>query len=154
TAADRRIGTVVNFAAAQVRQVRIEQCGERAQNAALRLAAQSKKNEVVPRKDSVDNPRHNCVVVADNAGEYCTVRTDADHKIVAHLVLDAPAVHPWFGKLLAATKVTQCLRKIAQGLDTSQGYGTPPQRRTVWRRMFVFYACHESCACEGSCPAQ
>src|SRR5271165_5564805 len=47
-AADGRVRIVVNLAAAQIRQLWVEQRGKRAQDAALRLSTQSEKNKVVP----------------------------------------------------------------------------------------------------------
>ena len=47
-AANRRVRIVVDFAAAQVRHMRIEQAGKRAQDAAFRLPAQSEKNKIMP----------------------------------------------------------------------------------------------------------
>src|SRR5271166_2699848 len=130
-AAYRRERVVVNFAAPQVREVRIKKAGERTQDAAFRLSAQSEENEVVPREDRVNNLRDDGVIIADDAGEDRAAGAYARHEIVAHLVLHAPVAHSWFGKLLAATKLTQSLRKIAQGLDTSQGHGRHPCRKRM-----------------------
>src|ERR1019366_1493932 len=44
--ANRRVRIVVDFAAAQVRHMRIKQAGKRAQDAAFRLPAQSEKNKI------------------------------------------------------------------------------------------------------------
>ncbi len=119
-AADGHIRIVVDLAAAQVGHVRVEQRSKRTQNAALGLAAQSQQNEIVPRKNCVDDLRHDGVVIADDAGKHRIAGAHARHEIVAHLVLHAPAAQPLFGKLVTATKLTQGLWKIAQALDTSR----------------------------------
>ena len=49
--------------------LRIEQRGERAQDAALRLPAQSQQNEIMPRKNCVDDLRHHRIVITDDAGK-------------------------------------------------------------------------------------
>ena len=67
--ADRRVRIVVNLAAGDVGHLRIEQRGQGAQDAALGLAAQSQQNEIVARKNRIDDLRHDRVVISDDAGE-------------------------------------------------------------------------------------
>ena len=107
----------------KIRHLRIEQRGERAQDAALGLATQSQQDEIVARKNGVDNLRHHGVVVTDDAGKDRAAAAQPGDEVVAHFVFDTAVAHALFGKLLAATKLGQSLRKIAQGLDTSQGHG-------------------------------
>ena len=102
-----------------IRRMRIEQRRECAENAALRLAAQAKQDEIMPRKDSVDDLRHHRIVIADDAGKNRAVAPQARHQVFAHLVLHAAMAQALFGKLLAASQLGQGLGKIAQGLDTS-----------------------------------
>ena len=68
--ADRRVRIVVNFASGDIWHLRIEQRGQRAQDAAFRLPAQSQQNEIVPRKNGVDDLRHHRVVISHNAGKH------------------------------------------------------------------------------------
>ena len=68
-ARERSVGVVAEFGAGDVRALGIEQRGERAQDAAFGLAAQAEQDEVVARKEGVDDLRDDGVVVADDAGE-------------------------------------------------------------------------------------
>src|SRR5207253_2246750 len=69
TAADGSVGIVVDLATGDVRQVRVEQAGEGAQDAAFGLAAQAEQDEIVPGEDSVDDLRHHSVVVTHDSGK-------------------------------------------------------------------------------------
>ena len=120
----------MDLAAAQIRRLRIEQRRQRAQDAALRLAAQSQQNEIMPRQNGIDDLRHDRVVVADDAGKDRAVAAQPRDQVVAHLVLHAAIAQAFFGKLLAAAKLGQSLGKIAQGLDTSGSPPHPVLRRT------------------------
>ena len=97
-AADGRVGIVVNLATRDVRHLRIEQRRQGAQDAALGLAAQSQQNEIVARKNGVDDLRHDRVVVADDAGENRAALTEFHDQVVAHLVFHAPGTQPLFAK--------------------------------------------------------
>ena len=110
--ADRRVRIVVNFAAREIRHVRIEQRRQRAQDAALRLTAQPQQNEIVARKNGVDDLRHDRVVVADDAGKHRSVAVCAQpgRQVVAQFILDAARAQTLFGKDTAA-QFTQCARK-------------------------------------------
>jgi hypothetical protein len=66
---ERRVGVVAQLGAGDVRALRVEQRGERAQDARLGLAAQAEQDEVVPREHRVDHLRDDGVVIADDAGE-------------------------------------------------------------------------------------
>ena len=63
------IGIVANLAAGDVGQLLVEQRGERAQDAALGLAAQAEQDEVLLRQDGVHDLRNDGVFVADDAGK-------------------------------------------------------------------------------------
>src|SRR5207249_11188212 len=91
--ADGRVRIVVNLAASDEGQLGIEQRGERAQNAALGLAAQAQQNEIMARQDGVDELRHHGIFVADDAGEYflAGILAQAGDEILAHLVFYAAA---------------------------------------------------------------
>src|SRR5215469_18830742 len=86
--ADWGVGIVMNLASRQVRHLRIEQRRQRAQDAALGLAAQPKKDEIVSRKNSVDDLRHYGVVVSDDPGKnrLLPARAQPDHQVVSQLV--------------------------------------------------------------------
>src|SRR5664280_2260972 len=71
------------------------------------------------RQYRVPNLRHHGIVVADDAGEDGPAAAQARDEVVAHFVLDAAVAHPLLGKLRAAAKLAQGLRKFAQRLDTS-----------------------------------
>ncbi len=60
---------VVDFATGDDGNFRIQQIDQPAQDAALGLAAQSQQNEIVPRKQGVDDLRHYRIFVAVHAGE-------------------------------------------------------------------------------------
>ena len=67
--ADGRVRVVVNLAARDVRRPLVEQRGELADEAGLRLAAQSEKNKIVARQDGVDHLRHHGIFVSDDSGK-------------------------------------------------------------------------------------
>src|ERR1019366_8028536 len=142
-AANRRVRIVMDLAAVQVRHMRIKQAGKRAQDAALRLAAQSEKNKIMAGQYRVHDLRYHRIVVADDAGEDGPAAAQARHQVVAHFVLDAAVAHPLFGKLRAAAKLAQGLRMFAQRLDTSRVTAAILAQRTECCRMFVLYACDD-----------
>ena len=88
--AQRGQRVVVDFAPGHDRNPVVEQVDERAENAALRLAAQPEQNEIVAREDGVDELRHDRLVVADDAGEQVLAVLQLAHKIVANFLLDRP----------------------------------------------------------------
>ena len=59
----------MDFAAGDDGQRLVEQRGQRAEQARLRLAAQAEQDEVVAREHGVDHLRDDGVVVADDAGK-------------------------------------------------------------------------------------
>ncbi len=67
--AERHVRIVADLAAGDVGHLLVEQRGERAQDAALGLAAQPEQDEVLFRKDGVDDLRDDRVFVADDAGK-------------------------------------------------------------------------------------
>ena len=87
-AADRSIRIVVNLAAGDEGKLGIEQRGERAENAALGLAAQSQQNEIMARENGVAELRHYRIFVADDAGEYffAGILAEAGDEILPHFV--------------------------------------------------------------------
>jgi hypothetical protein len=66
----------------------VEQIGERAQDAALRLAAEAEQNEIVSGQNGVDELRDHRLVVADDPGEEALARLQLAHQIVANFLLD------------------------------------------------------------------
>ena len=92
---ERGVGVVAELGAGDVGAVRVEQRGERAEDARLGLAAQAEQDEVVAREDGVDDLRDDRVVVADDAGEERLAfgaagdLAQAGDEVVAELVLDA-----------------------------------------------------------------
>ena len=77
----------MDFAAGDVRRLRIEQAGKSAQDSALGLAAQAQQNEVVAGEDRVHDLGHDRVVIADDARKYRTLS-------LAGELSDSRAVHP------------------------------------------------------------
>ena len=112
TPADRSVRVIVNFASGKIRHVRIEQSRQRAQDAALRLAAQPEQNKIMARKNRVDDLRHHRVVVANDSGKHWSVAvgTQSARQILAQFILDAARAQTLFGKDTAA-QFTQCARK-------------------------------------------
>src|SRR5260370_8857989 len=86
-AADRFQGIVVDFAAGDDGHFRIEKVDEAAENAALGLSAQAEKNEIVARKQGIDNLRDDGVFVAVNAGEERFALFDNPEQIPAGVFL-------------------------------------------------------------------
>src|ERR1019366_5519668 len=68
-AADRRLWIVVNFATGDVGNFHVQEIDQPAQDAALGLAPQTEKNEIVAREDRVGDLRQNSLFVTVNAGE-------------------------------------------------------------------------------------
>ncbi len=69
SAANRRVGVVVNFASGDVGHLRIEQGRKGAKDAAFGLSAQAEQNEIVARENRVHDLRDDGVVVADDSGK-------------------------------------------------------------------------------------
>lgn len=68
--AKRSVRVVMNLAAREVGNLWIKQGRQRAQNAALRLSAQTEQNEIVARQNGVNQLRDNRVFVPHDAGEH------------------------------------------------------------------------------------
>ena len=94
----------MNLAAGHHRNLLVQQIDEAAQDAALRLSAQSEQNEVVLREDRVDELRHDRLVVADNAGEERLAGLQLAHEVVADFLFDG-------------TRVQTRLPKFAERMD-------------------------------------
>ena len=86
--AERRQRIVVDLAARHHRDRLVQQVGERAQDAALRLAAQAEQDEVVAGQDRVDDLRHDGLVVADDAGEQGFLLPQPGDEVFADFVFD------------------------------------------------------------------
>src|SRR5580692_2533474 len=127
-AADRRIGIVVNLAARDVRSLRVEQRGKGAQNAALGLAAKSQQNKVMPRKDRIDNLRHNGIVIANNSEEDWSDLAKFRHQVIAQLVLHAAASQLGFGERTVA--------ELAERPRKTHDRKTP-RENSFWPRLYA-----------------
>ena len=79
---------VVDLAARDDRNLFIEQRDELAQDAALRLPAQSQQNEIVARKDGVDELRQDRLFVAQDAGKQRRAVLQQADQVLPHLVFD------------------------------------------------------------------
>src|SRR4051794_22490728 len=89
--------------------MRIQQRGQRTQDARLRLSTQSKQDKVVARKYGVDDLRNDGVLISDDAGEDGLLRAKATDKIFAKLVLDAASQA--FGGVVTAPESAEGRRK-------------------------------------------
>src|SRR5712692_7451865 len=87
-AADGLEWIVVDFAAGDDGHFRIEQVDEAAENAALGLAAEAEKNEIVAREQGIDDLRDNGVFVAVDAGKKRFALFDGTKQIAAELILN------------------------------------------------------------------
>ncbi len=105
-AADRRVGIVVNLAAGNRGNFGIQQRGQAAQDARLGLPAQSQQDEVVPRKQRIDDLRDHRFFVAVNAGEQRIALFQARQKIFAQFLLHA-ALRDLFLRPSAAPKLAK-----------------------------------------------
>ena len=85
--AERPIGIVANLAAGDVGHLLVEQGGERAQDAALRLSAKAEQDEVLPRENGVHDLRNHRVFKADDAGKerLARLQTGDEVRSAAHL---------------------------------------------------------------------
>ena len=84
-AADGAQRIVINFAAHHYGDFRIEKLRQSAKNTALRLAAKSQKNKIVPRQQRVDDLRDDRVFVPMHAREERFVLLDHTKQVLAHL---------------------------------------------------------------------
>ncbi len=73
----------MNLAARNVGHLSVQQGGQSAQDAALGLAAKSQQNEIMTRKNGVDDLRHHGIVVADNSGKNRPALAKFRHQVVA-----------------------------------------------------------------------
>jgi len=123
--AQRPIRIVPDFAAGNVGHAFVEQRGERAQDAALGLAAQPQQDEVLLRQHSIDDLRNHRVLVADDAGKERRVglpprgqrpvrggpAAQTRDQVRAHLVFDGARLQASFGELRAGAQFPQGLGK-------------------------------------------
>ena len=93
TAAERLVGIVTDLAAGDVRQLRIEKPGQRAQDAALRLATQSQQNKIVSRQDGIDHVRRHRILVADDAGKHRPSLPQTCNQVFPQLIFHVPGAN-------------------------------------------------------------
>src|SRR5206468_5746131 len=103
--AERSQRIVVNLAPGHDRNLLVEQVDQTSQDAALRLAAETEQDEIVPRKDGVDELRYDRFVVSDDAGEQPLAGLKLSNEVVSDLFLD---------RAHAGTRV---LPQVAEGLN-------------------------------------
>ena len=80
-------GIIVNLASRNDGNRVIEKFGQRAKDAALRLAAQAEQDEVVPGQNRVDDLRDDGVFVSDDAGKERGLRAEPCDQVLPDLVL-------------------------------------------------------------------
>jgi hypothetical protein len=95
--ADRLERIVVDLTTRHHRNLVIEQRHQRAEQTRLRLPAQSKQDEVVLRKEGVDELRHDGIVVAHNAGKERLARAKLDNQVLAHFLVHVAPRHAAVG---------------------------------------------------------
>src|ERR1700675_1907680 len=113
-AAQRRIRIVVDFASLHDRNMWVHEAGEVAKNPRFRLAAQAEKNEMMARKDGVDDLGYYRVVVPVQAGKERLALFHLAHQILAQLLSHTSLRDSLFGPLTAA-KLTEGFRELAAG---------------------------------------
>src|SRR6266516_5216568 len=101
-AANRRIGIIVNLASGDVWHLRIKQSCQRTKHAALRLSAQSQKNEIVPRENGVNDLRNDGVFVDNNSAKNGLALTEPGDEFVAQFILDPARPQFFFGERTSA----------------------------------------------------
>ncbi len=87
-AADGAERMIVDFAALDDGNLRVEELHEATENAALGLAAEAEKNKIVAGEKGVDDLRDNTVFVAVDAGKEGFVALEATKEIAANFVFD------------------------------------------------------------------
>src|SRR2546430_681397 len=87
-AADRRVWIVIDLAAVDHRDFRIEQAGQRSDQPALGLATLAQEDDVLARQDGVLDLGNDGSLEADDAGEELLARLDLADQVLAHLLLD------------------------------------------------------------------
>ena len=90
--AERCERIVVNLASRNDGNRVIEKFGQRAKDAALRLAAQAEEDEVVPGQNRVDDLRDDGLFVSDDAGKERGLRAEPCDQVLPDLVLHWPAL--------------------------------------------------------------
>ena len=83
----RVVRVVVDLAAGDDRHPLVEQAGQRADHAGLRLAALAEEDHVVPGEQRVLELRHHGVLVAGHAGEQRLAGGDLVDRVLANLLL-------------------------------------------------------------------
>ena len=117
---DRVVRVVVDLAAGDDRHPLVEQLGERADHAGLRLPALAEEDHVVAGDQRVLELREDGVLVADHAVDELLALRDPRDRVGAHLFFDGPR-HP------------------SAGLELAEGSGTRHQAissnsKASWRR--------------------
>ncbi len=88
---------VVHLAAGEDRDLLVEQGGQLAEDAALRLSSETQQDEVVAGEDRVDHLGDDGILVADDAGEDLLAGLQHADEVVPHLVLYGPEMHAGLG---------------------------------------------------------
>ena len=117
-AADRRVRVVVNFAPGDCGHVRVHEVYEAAKNARLGLAAKTEQDEMMLRKDGVDDLRNHGVVVAVYAGEERVALLHLAEQILTHFLPDR-ALRVFLFRPVAAAKLTESFRQRSHEGPTS-----------------------------------
>ena len=79
---------VVDFRSGDDWNLLVQQIGELTNDATLRLPAQPQQNQVVPRKNRIDELRHNRFIVTNDAGKKFFTPLQLADQIRAQLIFD------------------------------------------------------------------
>ena len=90
--ADRMKRIVVDFRTGNDRNLLVEKICELANDAALRLAAQSQQNQIMPRENCIDELRHDGFVITNNAGKKSLAAFQLTNQVSAQFVFDRDAL--------------------------------------------------------------
>src|SRR5271156_1062462 len=110
SAANRGVGIVVNFAALDHRDMRVHESHQAAQDARLRLPAQTKQNEMMARENGIDDLRQNGIVVAMHTGKKLVAPFQLAQQILAQFLAHATLRNILYRPLTAA-KLTERFRQ-------------------------------------------
>src|SRR5271156_6422017 len=108
--ANRGVGIVVNFAALDHRDMRVHESHQAAQDARLRLPAQTKQNEMMARENGIDDLRQNGIVVAMHTGKKLVAPFQLAQQILAQFLAHATLRNILYRPLTAA-KLTERFRQ-------------------------------------------
>jgi hypothetical protein len=133
--ADRRVGVVVQLAAADHGQPRVEKVDKKSGHPCLGLAALAEEHDVLTGHDRVLDRRDDRFLVADDARHDAAARGQPSQEVVAKLRLDGPAAPAGLAQL-ADRGSGGALRGdgVRHATSRSSGVRRPDVRRRAYDR--------------------